>query len=216
MILSRVQNIPLPYAFRYFDQPGRYAAIMMELWTCAACGEEKPCFYMGNDEQEEEADPIGCCFDCAFLGRMSTMNRIRAEREELQAQLRLAAPDWSAEQIQDHEQKLTRLLIGTTPPLPVAQEIKWPIHCGDYARFIQFAGRTDYRALDLDKGGRALFVSSFAPKTGLEQQFAASAWSQLLDGPLPGNTPDSLMHSPAALLFQCVACGSYATRLDLD
>jgi len=87
-------------------------------------------------------------------------------------------PELDETQINNLVEERSAILKYRTPHLVTWQDFTWPVHCGDYCRFIKEAGKTDLNSLAKDEDGQVFFAQHLPEKQKTITQIA-SVWKEI-------------------------------------
>jgi hypothetical protein len=174
--------------FRYFAQPHDVTA---STWKetpapCDLCGEGRPGYdgpYYGEDDSVEFV-----CEECLIAGRLAERDLSTNEGEH--------GPP--ADRRAELEQR--------TPHLVTWQDFFWPVHCGDYCRFVRNVGEREL--VELSPDGDAVAYANEHLSDDLKE-FPLDADS------LPPRAPTAEDWWDVGLyLFECLECGRHVVHWD--
>ena len=197
--------------FRYFAHPHEFAHFAATPAICEFCGEARP-HYSGRFYGSEKGSK-NICEACLAGGRLETLNFTlnHGDSGALQRQLSEAHPELSAEEIERIAHERTVELEKRTPARLTWQDLDWPVHCGDYCRYIKEIGQPELVALASDGDGPA-YLAAHAPDIE-DIEFARDVWGGVRpDAP----TDAAQVYSVGVYLFTCLVCGEHVILWDCD
>lgn len=197
--------------FRYFARPHDFAAYTAEPSRCSFCDETRPCysgpFYGYGDDLES------ICESCLAGGRLEqaqlsdNSGNIGLLRRQL-AELHTTMPEAEIERI---ARERTAEVEARTPSPQTWQPFLWPVHCGDYCRYLKEVGRPEIIALAPDEDGPAYLLARADMVSDIEH--AREIWEDVRPD-APQGRP--LAYSIGVYLFQCLVCGEHFLLWDCD
>ncbi len=198
-------------AFRYFQDPHRFSTYTDEGQACHVCNQVgpgyKPPFY-GRQRIEF------VCEGCLLAGKLAEARAFtnNADVASLRKQLAQLHPELDEAQVQQFVQERTAELEHRTPHLVTWQDFAWPVHCGDYCRFVKEVGKPDLNGLAPDGDGQAFFAQHLRERDR-DATDVPTVWKAIRpDSPQVNSTA----YSVGVYLFQCLHCQEYVILWDCD
>ena len=192
--------------YRYFERPHQFSTYRMEPRACDLCGLQRPGYDAGGFS---DLDVV--CEECLAGGRLAEDNVATNEgdRKRLGEQVRQMRTELTEAEVDEYMEARTHGLEQRTPQLPSWQPFCWPVHCGDYCRYVKEVGQGDLNGLAPDGDGLAFFIAHDV--TGLGG--TAEVWSTIRP-----DAPDdnALGYHVGVYLFRCLSCGDYVILWDCD
>lgn len=175
------------FDFAYFPDYLKWAKFVSD--DCD-CPDGSPCLegvYFGDPDIE---DPV--CLSDLVAGsiRVDIPDYLV---DELRKSVKKVNPKWSKKQIDDRVEQAVDSL-SRTPAVPWIQENEWPVHCGDFCRYL---GEWDQaRLTEAAPDGKGLaFLWSILPSAAQARRDRDELWEEL------GN------EWAAVYVFECLTCG---------
>lgn len=197
--------------YRYFQDPHNYSTYTNENQLCGLCNKLEP-GYKGPFYGLHHVEFV--CEECLFSGKLSDVEgttnswsdfSVREQLEELH-------PELNETQINNLVEERSAEIKYRTPHLVTWQDFTWPVHCGDYCRFIKEAGKADLNNLAKDGDGQVYF-SQHLPEYQKKITHVTSVWKAIRpDSPINNSTSFSV----GVYLFQCLECREYVIYWDCD
>lgn len=214
-------------SYRYFAAPHQFSTYTPDAQQCGLCGNVRPGYsqpfrggwvdsgpyrYRHARGYRLETIPF-VCEECMLAGRLreirSTTNT--GNNAALLSQLEALQPRLSYRERVARAGTRTGELVYATPTLLTYETFAWPVHCGDYCRFLKMVGQPDLDDLAQDGDGQAFFEAHAASIQDSTQ--AREVWAKIRQDRPQHALPDS---SVDVCLFQCLTCGEYIIHWDQD
>jgi uncharacterized protein CbrC (UPF0167 family) len=184
--------------FPYFENPVQpLSSWSAEDAACHFCGAIGPGFdgpFFGPIDVER------VCEACLRRGalREAHVTTCTGDVDALRRQLGALHPELPTDAVDELVETRTSALEHCTPRLQSWQDWLWPVHCGEYCRFIEEIGKPEIRKLAANADPEAWFCSAAGAP--------AHVWRAIRnDSPrtAPESTYDTIVYR-----FSCRACGS--------
>jgi uncharacterized protein CbrC (UPF0167 family) len=210
--------------FKYIENPYNSSAISYseKPQKCDICqkhstGYEGACYGYDNINF--------VCEDCLSNGKLKEKGSEAniGHRFFLKRQLKKIYPDKDERDIETLVNQRTDEINYRTPHLTTFQEFSWPVHCGDYCRFIMEAGQSELNSLSSGNGKDFLKLLPEWENYGNAQISDNQKEYKEIDDVdwlwnyLPLHSPKNKSDPTSPLfLFQCLVCKKYIALLDFD
>lgn len=194
------------FIYRYFERPHQFSTYHVEPRACDLCGHQRPGYDAGGF-----SDLDAVCEECLAGGRLAEGDAATnvGDPKRLGEQVRQMRPELTEGEVDAYVEARTHELERRTPQLPSWQPFCWPVHCGDYCRYLKEVGRRDLTELASDGNGLAYFTEHDV--TGLGG--TAEVWSTIRPD-APNN--NAISYGVGVYLFRCLSCGEYVILWDCD
>lgn len=196
--------------FRYFERPYDYSTYHEDAKRCDICGEDRPVydgpFYGERDDIER------VCEECLAAGRLRDLDLETNEGDSaaLRASLAALRPELNEVERERIGRERDDEVRHMTPHVVTWQDFIWPVHCGDYCRYVGEVGQRDLLALAPDgSDGPAFLMTHDYQRTITDIALARDIW----DG-IPREMV--IANSPAVYLFRCLTCDEPLLIWDAD
>ncbi|HEY7349312.1 MAG TPA: CbrC family protein [Ktedonobacterales bacterium] len=197
-------------SYRYFTLPHQFSTYRPEPQRCELCDRSLP-GYEGPFFGKREVAFV--CEECLVSGRLieAELFTNRGDTAALEQQLAHLQPELTSQTRQVLAQEQTRELEQRTPHLVTWQDFLWPVHCGEYCRFLKEIGQPGLNRLAPDGRGMVFFAEHALWMEGLAH--AEEVW--------PGVRPDipedgQVAYAIGVYLFQCQHCHEAVLLWDAD
>jgi uncharacterized protein CbrC (UPF0167 family) len=197
--------------YRYFQDPHSFSTYTDEKQLCVLCNQEGP-GYKGPFYGRQRIAFV--CEDCLLAGKRATVEGFTNTwaAATLREQLEILRPELDETEVKRLVEERSAELKHRTPHLVTWQDFTWPVHCGDYCRFIKELGKPDLNELAPDGDGQEFFRQHL-PEDQRAVTDVPSVWDAIRpDSPNDNATP----YSVGVYLFQCLECKEHMIFWDCD
>lgn len=172
-------------AFRYFPNYKKEARFTDQ--PCEVCG-DRPCLagvYFGITD-----GPEAVCLNCLVMGKV-VVDIPTYLKNQLEESVKIVNPGWQEEQTKTYIGGVVEAL-SRTPPVPWIQNNNWPVHHGDFCRYLGEWSQARLAQEAPDGDGKTYLMS-------------------ILEAPDEVGDPEGLWESiadewTAVFVFECFTC----------
>jgi uncharacterized protein len=201
--------------YRYFRLPHQFSNFLSEPRRCDLCGLILRVYDMALSGESDATDGIQyVCDECLSSGKLVERGAWgnAAKMKILRDNFADRYPDLSADEVEALARVRTVEVEQRTPAPMTWQNFFWPIHCGDYCRYVREAGKPDLLALAGDHDA-VTFVADCLYDRDHAEANARTIWDNIRPDSPKSITP---AYDIGVYLFQCLTCDRYLLLWDAN